>query len=79
MEQKKIRMDSLEYKTNQLRAATEEMFLTVVNSDLFKGLIDGATVFMKALTGIFDILGDMTPLLTTIGVALSSALTTKYV
>ena len=78
MEQNEIRMDSLEYKTNQLRAATEEMFLTVVNSDLFKGLIDGATVFMKALTGIFDILGDMTPLLTTIGVALSSAFSTKY-
>lgn len=78
MEQNEIRMDSLEYKTNQLRAATEEMFLTVVNSDLFKGLIDGATVFMKALTGVFDILGDMTPLLTTIGVALSSTFSTKY-
>ena len=78
MEQNEIRMDSLEYKTNQLRAATEEMFLTVVDSDLFKDLIDGATVFMKVLTGIFDILGDMTPLLTTIGVALSSAFSTKY-
>ena len=78
MEQNEIRMDSLEYKTNQLRAATEEMFLTVVDSDLFKDLIDGATVFMKALTGIFDILGDMTPLLTTLGVALSSAFSTKY-
>ena len=78
MEQNEIRMDSLEYKTNQLKAATEELFLTVVNSDLFKGLIDGATVFMKALTGIFDILGDMTPLLTTLGVALSSAFSTKY-
>lgn len=78
MEQNEIRMDSLEYKTNQLRAATEEMFLTVVNSDLFKGLIDGATVFMRALTGIFDILGDMTPLLTTLGVALSSTFSTKY-
>ena len=33
---------------------------------------------MKALTGIFDILGDMTPLLTTLGVALSSAFSTKY-
>lgn len=78
MEQNEIRMDSLEYKTNQLRAATEEMFLTVTNSDLFKGLIDGATAFMKALTGVFDILGDMTPLLTTIGVALSSTFSTKY-
>ena len=78
MEQNEIRMDSLEYKTNQLKAATEEMFLTVINSDLFKGLIDGATVFMRALTGIFDILGDMTPLLTTLGVALSSAFSTKY-
>lgn len=78
MEQNEIRMDSLEYKTNQLRATTEELFLTVINSDLFKGLIDGATVFMKALTGIFDILGDMTPLLTTIGVALSSTFSTKY-
>lgn len=78
MEQNEIRMDSLEYKTNQLKAATEEMFLTVVDSDLFKDLIDGATVFMKALTGIFDILGDMTPLLTTLGVALSSAFSTKY-
>lgn len=78
MEQNEIRMDSLEYKTNQLKAATEEMFLTVVDSDLFKDLIDGATVFMRALTGIFDILGDMTPLLTTLGVALSSAFSTKY-
>ena len=78
MEQNEIRMDSLEYKTNQLKATTEELFLTVINSDLFKGLIDGATVFMKALTGIFDILGDMTPLLTTLGVALSSAFSTKY-
>lgn len=78
MEQNEIRMDSLEYKTNQLKATTEEMFLTVVDSDLFKDLIDGATVFMKALTGIFDILGDMTPLLTTLGVALSSAFSTKY-
>ena len=78
MEQNEIRMDSLEYKTNQLKATTEEMFLTVVDSDLFKDLIDGATVFMKVLTGIFDILGDMTPLLTTIGVALSSAFSTKY-
>lgn len=78
MEQNEIRMDSLEYKTNQLRAATEEMFLTVTNSDLFKGLIDGATAFMKALTGVFDILGDMTPLLTTLGVTLSSAFSTKY-
>lgn len=78
MEQNETRMDSLKYKTNQLKAATEEMFLTVVNSDLFKGLIDGATVFMRALTGIFDILGDMTPLLTTLGVALSSAFSTKY-
>ena len=26
MEQNEIRMDSLEYKTNQLKAATEEMF-----------------------------------------------------
>ena len=78
MEQNEIRMDSLEYKTKQLKAATEEMFLTVVNSDLFKGLVDGATAFMKALTGVFDILGDMTPLLTTIGVALSSTFSTKY-
>ena len=78
MEQNEKRMDSLKYKTNQLKSATEEMYLTVINSDLFKGLIDGATVFMRALTGVFDILGDMTPLLTTLGVALASTFSTKY-
>lgn len=50
-------MESMEAKTNQLKASIQDFSNTAMNSDLFKGLIDGARTAINVLTKIIDTIG----------------------
>lgn len=77
MEQNEIRMDSLEYKTNQLRASFEEFFMTIVDSDAFKVLLDGLISGTQTLTSFIDVLGSIIPALTIVGTTVATAFAPK--
>lgn len=61
-------MDSLEAKTQQLKAAYEELSQTVLNSDFLKGLVDTGTKLIEGLTTIIDKLGVLPTLLAAGGI-----------
>lgn len=50
-------LESLEAKTNQLKASIQDLSNTAMNSDLFKGIIDGARTLIDVLTKIIDKIG----------------------
>ena len=78
-EQNAKRLESLSAKTNQLRAATEELYITLLDSDGFKVMIEGATLLVQALTKIVDLLGGLVPILSIIGPAFLMAFGQKVV
>ncbi len=53
--------DSAEFKINQLKNQLSELAATTINTDMFKGLVEGATSFLNIVTQILDKL----PLLST--------------
>ena len=50
-------MQGLEAKTNQFKAALEELSITAASSDFLGGAIDAGTQFIELLTAIIDQLG----------------------
>lgn len=55
--------NSIQGKTEKLKATFQELSTTIVNSDLFKGLIDGGTNVINIITQIIDKVGILTPLI----------------
>lgn len=78
-EQNAKRLESLSAKTNQLRTATEELYMTLLDSDGFKVMVEGATLLVQALTKIVDLLGGLVPILSIIGPAFLMAFGQKVV
>ena len=68
-EQNAIRLDSLSAKTNQLRSATEELYMTLLDSDGFKVMVEGATLLVQSLTKVIDLMGGLVPILSIVGPA----------
>lgn len=56
-------MQSLEAKTNQFKAAYQNLAQTVLNSDFLKGAVDTGTNFLNVLTKIIDKIGIIPTLL----------------
>lgn len=59
--------NSIQGKTEKLKATFQELSTTIVNSDLFKGLIDGGTELISVLTKIIDVGGGIPALFASIG------------
>ena len=78
-EQNAKRLESLSAKTNQLRAATEELYMTLLDSDGFKVMIEGATLLIQALNKIVELMGGIVPILSIIGPAFLMAFGQKVV
>ena len=78
-EQNAIRLDSLSAKTNQLRAATEELYMTLLDSDGFKVMVEGATLLVQALNKVIELMGGLVPILSIIGPAFLMAFGQKVV
>lgn len=62
-------LNSLEAKTNQLKATFQELSNTVLSSDLFRILIDGARGFLEFLTKIIDYAGAIPVVISGIGIS----------
>ena len=56
-------MQSLEAKTNQFKAAYQNLSQTVLSSDFLKGAVDTGTNFLNVLTKIIDKIGILPTLL----------------
>ena len=78
-EQNAIRLDSLSAKTNQLRAATEELYMTLLDSDGFKVMVEGATLLVQSLNKVIELMGGLVPILSIIGPAFLMAFGQKVV
>ena len=63
-EQNIIRMDSVEYKSKQLRAAMEEMWMKMLNSDAMGSMLDFFTDLTHGVNTFIDALGGIGPILT---------------
>lgn len=62
-------MESLEAKTQEFKAAFEELSQTILNDDSLGTLIDAGTVILNILTGIVDTFGTFGTVLAGIGIA----------
>lgn len=59
--------NSIEGKLEGLKNSAQTLSTTALDSDLFKGAIDGATEFLNILTQILDVGGGIPALFGTIG------------
>ena len=60
MKEQEKYMESIQYSMDRMKAQFQEFSTTAINSDLFKGLVDGGTAALDILTQIvaqFDSLG----------------------
>lgn len=78
-EQNAKRLESLSAKTNQLRAATEELYMTLLDSDGFKVMVEGATLLVQSLNKVIELMGGLVPILSIIGPAFLMAFGQKVV
>ena len=62
----------LEYSTNRMKAAIEELSSDFLNSDFLKGLIDTGTKFIEILDKIISHFGTIQTLLMGIGTVIGS-------
>ena len=76
-EQNIIRMDSVEYKSKQLRAAMEEMWMKMLNSDAMGSMLDFFTDLTHGVNSFIDALGGIGPILTIVGAALARIMSNK--
>lgn len=60
-------LDSIEAKTQQFKAAFQELSTVTLNSNFIKKIIDGGTGLLGILTQIIDTLGLLPPLIAAIG------------
>ena len=56
----------IEYSLDTFNAQFQELSTTVINADIFKGLVDGATGFLNIRTQIIDVGGGLPAVLATI-------------
>lgn len=49
----------IEYSLDTFNAQFQELSTTVINADIFKGLVDGGTQFLNILTQILDVGGGL--------------------
>ena len=56
----------IEYSLDTFNAQFQELSTTVINADIFKGLVDGGTAFLNILTQIIDVGGGLPAVLATI-------------
>lgn len=71
MKEQEIWLDSIEAKTNQFKAAFEALSSTVVNSDLVKGLLDGAKSAIEWLDKLIQKCGGLGNTVTLLAAALT--------
>lgn len=57
----------IEYSIDTFKAQFQELSTTVINADVFKGLVDGGTAFLNILTQIIQVGGGIPAILTAIG------------
>lgn len=53
----------IEYSLDTFNAQFQELSTTVINADIFKGLVDGGTQFLNILTQIIDVGGGLPAML----------------
>lgn len=75
--QNEIALDSLDKKIQQLTTTTEELFLTLVDSDAFKTLIDGFTAIVDGANDFIKAIGGGRTALLALGAVASSILSNK--
>lgn len=63
-------LDSLEGKTNQLKAAWQELANTILDSDFLKGCIDAGTTLLSVLSKIINTIGGFNTALIATGLTL---------
>lgn len=76
--QNEIALDKIDKKIQQLQASTEELWLTLIDSDFFKGLIDGFTSLVELVTQFTKNLGGAKTVLLAFGAAGSNILSEKF-
>ena len=75
--QNEIALDSFEKKIQQLNTSVETLYLTLVDSNAFKFLIDGFTAALEVLNSFVNSLGGARTLLLSFGGIAASALSGK--
>lgn len=76
-EQNIIRMDSLEYKAKTLKAAMEEMWMKMLNSEAMSGMIVFFTNMTNGVNDFIDALGGIGPILILIAAAMTKLMSNK--
>lgn len=64
-------MESLEAKTNQFKAAWEQLSMTLLDDSALKGLVDTGTALLSVFTEITDTVGTLPTLLGAVAAGLS--------
>lgn len=59
-------LDSISGRISQFKAAVEDLSTAVINSDVAKTVVDGATDIIGAINGTVDALGALPPLISTV-------------
>lgn len=59
-------LDSISGRISQFKAAVEDLSAAVINSDVAKTVVDGATDIIGAINGTVDALGALPPLISTV-------------
>lgn len=74
--QNKAYMEDINTKINQMTAATEKMWMNLINTDGFKGVIDGLTKVINKVDQLFQSIGGGKAVLNSIG-AIATQLMSK--
>lgn len=65
-------LDSINGKMAKFRAVFEDLSQSMIDSDLFKSIIDLATKFINVIDGIADVMGPLPIVLSAAGIAMSA-------
>lgn len=57
----------IQYSLDKFSAQFQDFSQTMISSDIFKGIVDGATTFLDVLTKIIDVGNGIPAMLATIG------------
>lgn len=75
--QQAVYLDSLESKFEKLNAASEDLYMNIVDSDAFKGIIDGLTKILELTNQFINSIGGAGTLFTALGAIATSALSNQ--
>ena len=62
----------IEYSLDTFKAQFQELSTTVINADIFKGLVDGGAQFLNILTQIIDVGGGLPAVIGAISAAMGA-------